>query len=641
MLSFRADQRAQHINIIISIKKGCCKRNLKAERVSRRSSCINGAKPKFLVEEANNQTLLALSNLKATQAREGGAEKASSCSTVAAVETGAERLTCRTVATCRDRRRSRLRAVDEHLEQATATKDSGKLLLIEEEWAARRNSGKVASSSRGGDDKCRGKAFLEKKKQVDLNACRRCGKIGHWTRECLNRKQEKKAEAHLAQPDDDEATILMATFCALYDIEVEEKEEATTVEGPGKALKARGNEVLIKDGVLRIRDREQRLLAKVKRSLNWLYLLDLKVEQPVCLAARHTEDPWLWHARFEHLSFDALSRLEKMVRGLPHIKHGGELCDSCLVRKQRRLPFPKAAKYRAKDALKLVHDDLCGPITPATNSGRWYFLLQVDDCSCYMWLQLLTSKDEAAAAIKKFKMCAEAKSGKKLRVLRTDCGGEFTSGSSLRTTWIRLVDPPPRCHPISLKWVYKVKRDKLGAIVKHKARLVTRGFVQRKGINFEEVFAPVARIESVRLLLALAAAKDWRVHHLDVKLAFVNGELAEKVFVRQPPGEKGKEELMLGQRAYASKLLERSGMAECKPCVTPMEERLKLTKASTAAKVDATLYRSIVGDLCYLVYTRPDIAFAMGYVSRFMEDPREDHWAAVKRLLRYIKGTVD
>ena len=78
---------------------------------------------------------------------------------------------------------------------------------------------------------------------------------------------------------------------------------------------------------------------------------------------------------------------------------------------------------------------------------------------------------------------------------------------------------------------------------------------------------------------------------------------------------------MLGQSAYDLKLLEQSGMAECKPCVTPMEERLKLTKASTAAKVDATLYRSIIGGLCYLVHTRSDIAFAMGNVSRFMEDP--------------------
>ena len=72
-----------------------------------------------------------------------------------------------------------------------------------------------------------------------------------------------------------------------------------------------------------------------------------------------------------------------------------------------------------------------------------------------------------------------------------------------------------------------------------------------------------------------------------------------------------------------------------------MEERLKLTNASTVVKIDATLYRSIVNGLRYLVHTRPDIAFVVGYINRFMEDPREDHWTAVKRLLRYVKGTVD
>ena len=132
----------------------------------------------------------------------------------------------------------RLRAVNERLEQATATKDSGKLLLTKEEWVARRNSGKAASSSSGGDGKRRGKASSEKK-QVDPNACRRCEKMGHWARECPNHKQEKKTQAHLAQADDeDEATILMAMFCALHNVEAEEKGEVTTVEGPGKALKS-------------------------------------------------------------------------------------------------------------------------------------------------------------------------------------------------------------------------------------------------------------------------------------------------------------------------------------------------------------------------------------------------------------------
>ncbi|WVZ63746.1 LOW QUALITY PROTEIN: hypothetical protein U9M48_013354 [Paspalum notatum var. saurae] len=89
------------------------------------------------------------------------------------------------------------------------------------------------------------------------------------------------------------------------------------------------------------------------------------------------------------------------------------------------------------------------------------------------------------------------------------------------------------CKPIGLKWVYKVKKNERGDVVKHKARFVAKG---REGIDFEDVFAPVAQMDSMRLLLAVAATRDWTVHHLDVKSAFLNGELTEVVFVRQPPG---------------------------------------------------------------------------------------------------------
>ena len=91
----------------------------------------------------------------------------------------------------------------------------------------------------------------------------------------------------------------------------------------------------------------------------------------VCLAARHSEEPWMWHARFGHISFDELGQLDKMVRGLSHIKHRGELCDSCLARKQRRLPFPKAAKYRVKEALELVHGDLARRRPRAARSSAY------------------------------------------------------------------------------------------------------------------------------------------------------------------------------------------------------------------------------------------------------------------------------
>jgi len=102
-------------------------------------------------------------------------------------------------------------------------------------------------------------------------------------------------------------------------------------------------------------------------------------------------------------------------------------------------------------------------------------------------------------------------------------------------TW-ELADPPHHSHPIGLKWVYKAKKDAARIISKYKARLVANGYLQRQGMYFDEVFAPVARLESVHLLLAHAANEGWPVHHMDVKSAFLNGELQEEVYVEQPPG---------------------------------------------------------------------------------------------------------
>jgi hypothetical protein len=97
-------------------------------------------------------------------------------------------------------------------------------------------------------------------------------------------------------------------------------------------------------------------------------------------------------------------------------------------------------------------------------------------------------------------------------------------------TW-ELTGLPPDREAISLNWVFKVKRNEQGAMVRHKARLVVKGYSQCQGIDYEEVFAPVARLEVVRLLLALAADQQWEVHHMDVKSAFLNGDLAEEVYV--------------------------------------------------------------------------------------------------------------
>jgi transposase InsO family protein len=101
--------------------------------------------------------------------------------------------------------------------------------------------------------------------------------------------------------------------------------------------------------------------------------------------------------------------------------------DVCVLTKQRRLPLPQQSSFRAKERLEIVHRDLCGPVTPATLRGRRYFLLLVDDLSRYMWIVVLSSKGEVADAIRHAQAAAEVKCGSKLRVLRTDNGGEFTT----------------------------------------------------------------------------------------------------------------------------------------------------------------------------------------------------------------------
>ncbi|GJU46388.1 ribonuclease H-like domain, reverse transcriptase, RNA-dependent DNA polymerase [Tanacetum coccineum] len=102
-------------------------------------------------------------------------------------------------------------------------------------------------------------------------------------------------------------------------------------------------------------------------------------------------------------------------------------------------------------------------------------------------------------------------------------------------TW-ELTTLPKGHKAIGLKWVFKTKKDANGNIIKHKARLVAKGYIQQHGIDFEEVFAPVARMETIRLLLAIAANNKWEVHHLDVKSAFLHGDLKEEVYVTQPEG---------------------------------------------------------------------------------------------------------
>lgn len=117
-------------------------------------------------------------------------------------------------------------------------------------------------------------------------------------------------------------------------------------------------------------------------------------------------------------------------------------------------------------------------------------------------------------------------------------------------TWGEPIELPPGANLIGCGWVYKTKRGKDGSITKHKARLVARGDRQRYGIDYEETYAPVARYASIRCILAIVAHYDLELHQMDVKSAYLNGELQETIYMRQPEGfvQKGKESLILRLR---------------------------------------------------------------------------------------------
>ena len=102
-------------------------------------------------------------------------------------------------------------------------------------------------------------------------------------------------------------------------------------------------------------------------------------------------------------------------------------------------------------------------------------------------------------------------------------------------TW-ELVDLPEGANLVGCKWVYKTKRKANGEIDRHKARLVAQGYSQEEGVDYNEVFAPVAKYKSIRTVLAIANQLDLEVHQMDVVSAFLNGDLEENIYMKQPEG---------------------------------------------------------------------------------------------------------
>ena len=318
-----------------------------------------------------------------------------------------------------------------------------------------------------------------------------------------------------------------------------------------------------------------------------------------------------------------------------------------------------------------------------------------------------------------------------------------------------LVEAPKGVKPIVCKWIYKRKRGSDGKVETFKARLVAKGYTQKEGIDYEETFSPVAMLKSIRILLAVAASLDYEIWQMDVKTAFLNGNLNEDIYMQQPEGfkAKGKEHMVcklqrsiyglkqasrswnirfdqaitsfgfekspdepcvykriqaqkvvflvlyvddilligndkqvlsgvkdwlhkqfdmkdlgeanhilgiklirdrknkllaLSQASYIDKILVRFNMENSKRGSLPFRHGIHLSKEQSPKtpeqkeRMSRIPYASAVGSLMYaMLCTRPDICYAVGVVSRYQSDPGEEHWIAVKHILKYLRRTRD
>ena len=315
-------------------------------------------------------------------------------------------------------------------------------------------------------------------------------------------------------------------------------------------------------------------------------------------------------------------------------------------------------------------------------------------------------------------------------------------------TW-ELANLPKGKKALHNKWVYRIKEEPDGS-KRYKARLVVKGFQQKEGVDYTEIFSPVVKMVTIRTVLGLVAQEDLHLQQMDVKTAFLHGDLDKEIYMKQPEGfeVKGKESLVcklkrslyglkqaprqwykrfdsfikgvgflrceadhccyfkrlkesylilllyvddmlivgadlheidslktklseefamkdlgearqilgmrisrskeglkLSQEEYVKKVLKRFNMDDAKPVNTPLANHFRLSKEQSPKTEDEMIYMdkvpyaSAIGSLMYaMICTRPDIAHAVGVVSRFMSNPGKEHWEAVKWIFRYLRG---
>ncbi|GJW52948.1 uncharacterized mitochondrial protein-like protein [Tanacetum coccineum] len=219
--------------------------------------------------------------------------------------------------------------------------------------------------------------------------------------------------------------------------------------------------------------------------------------------------------------------------------------------------------------------------------------------------------------------------------------GKITNSYTVPTT------PNTRIHK-----VFRNKKDERGIVIRNKARLVAQGHRQEECIDYEEVFAPVARIEAIRLFLAYASFMGFLVYQMDVKSDFLYGTIKEEVvlnhqdlkiltiqtkFTRLQVQQK-EDGIFINQDKYVAEILKKFNYTDVKFASTLVDLEKTLVKDGDADDVDVYLYRSTIGSLMYLTTSKPDIMFAVCACARFQVTLKTSHPLAVKRIFRYLKG---
>ncbi|GJR06996.1 retrovirus-related pol polyprotein from transposon TNT 1-94 [Tanacetum coccineum] len=334
-------------------------------------------------------------------------------------------------------------------------------------------------------------------------------------------------------------------------------------------------------------------LLQGSRGLN-LYTMSLEEmmqSSRICLLSKASKTKsWLWNRRLSHLNFSYINELAKqgLVLGLLKLKYQKDhLYSACSLGKSKKHTHKPKSDDSIQEKLYLLHMDLCGLIRIENINGKKYILdlgklkpkadigIFIDyalakkayriynrtraESSFFNTLSttprpanltgspLSTSIDQDAPSVSTSSTIQGTQS-----LVTSEVKPKNFKEALLESSWIdamqeeiqkfvrldvwELVPYPDLVMIIKLKWIFKVKQDEFGGVLKKKARLVAKGYHQEEGIVFEEYFAPAARIEAIIIFVANAANKNMTIYQMNVKTTFLNGELREEVYVSQPEG---------------------------------------------------------------------------------------------------------